>query len=324
MKKPWVDFAAVKQSVTMSMILTHYGVNWLREKDHELRGRCPIHKGGGEDAFHVNTEKDCFQCFSCKARGNVLDFVAAMEKCSVRDAGLKIQEWFEVSAVAGVNTATSPQLATKKDGAPKDREEGTAAAENKVLKFQLSGVDPAHEYLRDRGITNKTAETFGVGLFSGRGSMSGRVVIPIHNERGELVAYAGRSVDGSEPKYKFPTGFHKALELYNLHRITTDVKTVVLVEGFFDCIKVHEAGLPCVALMGSSLSERQEHLLCHHFTGAVLLLDGDEAGQRATDECLLRLGRRMWVKAIVVPEGKQPDQLSAAELWELLIPQAGR
>ena len=48
--------------------------------------------------------------------------------------------------------------------------------------------------------------------------MSGRVVIPIHNERGELVAYAGRSIDGSEPKYKLPAGFHKSLELFNLHR----------------------------------------------------------------------------------------------------------
>ena len=143
--------------------------------------------------------------------------------------------------------------------------------------------------------------------------MSGRVVIPIHNERGELVAYAGRSIDGSEPRYKFPAGFHKAAVLFNLHRVET-AREVVLVEGFFDCMKLWQAGFAPVALMGCSLSEQQERLLVERFQIAVLLLDGDEAGKLGTDECLLRLGRRMWVKAVVVPEGKQPDKLSVEEL----------
>ena len=110
----------------MSMLLDDYKVNWLQTKDHELRGRCPIHKGEGPDAFHVNEEKHCFQCFSCKARGNVLDFVAAMDKCSVRDAGLKIQEWFAVEAAESGSTVTSSQLATKKESAPEDRGERPA------------------------------------------------------------------------------------------------------------------------------------------------------------------------------------------------------
>jgi hypothetical protein len=78
---------------------------------------------------------------------------------------------------------------------------------NKPLSFQLQGVDAEHAYLQSRGITPETARTFGIGFFSGRGSMSGRVVIPIHNERGELVAYAGRATDDNEPRYKLPVGF---------------------------------------------------------------------------------------------------------------------
>src|SRR5882672_10288138 len=97
MEKNWVDFKAVKSAVSMQKLLDRYQINWLRKSGGELRGRCPIHKGDGQDAFHVNLTKNAFNCFSCHARGNVLDFVAAMEQCSVRDAGLKLKEWFAIT-----------------------------------------------------------------------------------------------------------------------------------------------------------------------------------------------------------------------------------
>ena len=307
MQDNWVDFKAVKAAVTMEMILGRYQINWLRKKDDELRGRCPIHQGEGTDTFHVSLSKNAFHCFSCKARGNVLDFVAAMEKCRVRDAALKLAEWFTITE----DKSPAPEAAK-----PESRVGESAAVVNKALNFQLKNVDPAHPYISGRGITRETAEAFGVGYFSGRGSMCGRVVIPIHNERGELVAYAGRSIDGSEPRYKLPAGFHKSVELFNLHRAIGESGDgrVVVVEGFFDCMKVSQAGLPCVALMGSSLSDAQEELLAGHFKNACLMFDGDEAGRRATDELLVRLGRRMYVWAAVLQEGAQPDQLSDEEL----------
>ena len=72
-------------------------------------------------------------------------------------------------------------------------------------------------------------------------------------------------------------------------------------------------------LLGSSLSEEQEELLATHFKRAMLMLDGDEAGRAATDECLKRLGRRMFVKALELPDGKQPDMLSREEIVLLLM-----
>src|SRR5690348_10169367 len=95
-KTDFVDFRQVKGAVTIRMALEHYGVNWLRKSGKELRGRCPIHKGDGGDAFYANEEKNAFHCFSCDAKGNVLDFVAAMENCTVRDSALKLSEWFGV------------------------------------------------------------------------------------------------------------------------------------------------------------------------------------------------------------------------------------
>ena len=151
--------------------------------------------------------------------------------------------------------------------------------------------------------------------------MHGRIVIPIHDEHGLLLAYAGRSIDETEPKYKLPSGFHKSLVLYNLQRLLPGDGAgarVVIVEGFFDCMKLHRAGLPAVALMGSSMSETQEQLLIQHFTAVWLLLDGDEAGQQATDELLVRLGRHLWVQAPRIEKGIQPDMLAEEELKRLL------
>ena len=316
MQNTYVDFRAIKEAVSIRMALDHYGVNWLRKSGDELRGRCPIHKGEGQNTFHAHLAKNAFQCFSCKARGNVLDFVAAMEQCTVRDAAIKLAEWFSIAS----NTQPPKPVTPKKATPVMSRGAGTL--QNTPLTFQLKDVEAKHPYLTERGIRLETAQQFGIGYFAGRGSMSGRIVIPIHDEFGKLIAYAGRSIDNGEPKYKLPAGFHKSLVLYNLHRAMTRnsvrVSTVVLVEGFFDCIKVHEAGYPCVALMGSSLSSEQEAVICRCFTGAVLLFDGDEAGKSATDECLGRLGRKLWVKAVSIPAGRQPDQLNSEELQALL------
>src|SRR5262249_18316657 len=140
------------------------------------------------------------------------------------------------------------------------QEEGSEEEINKPLSFKLKDVDPNHSYLKDRGFEIETLKHFEVGFFPGRGMMSGRVVIPIRNERGELIAYAGRSIDGTEPKYKLPPGFKKSEVLFNLNDVPfPKIKRVIVVEGFFDCMKVHQAGWEnVVALMGSSLSEAQE------------------------------------------------------------------
>jgi DNA primase len=114
MPSNWVDFPAVKQAVSMLMVLDHYQVKGLKAQGHELYGRCPIHKGEGSDAFRVSVQKNAFNCFSCHARGNVLDFVAAMEKCTVRDAALKLQEWFSVAAPEGSGAYEVLRRAAKK------------------------------------------------------------------------------------------------------------------------------------------------------------------------------------------------------------------
>jgi len=181
-------------------------------------------------------------------------------------------------------------------------------------------VDHEHGYLAERGIDRTTAVEFGVGFYARPGLMSGRIVIPIHNGRGEIVAYAGRALDDRVPKYKLPTGFHKSLELFNLHRaVAAGSTTVIVVEGYFDCMRVHQAGFPGgVALMGASLSARQECMLLGRFERVILLLDGDTTGRDGSRTIAARLSSRCPIVTVQLPDGTQPDQLSTTAIQNLL------
>ncbi|HLJ48458.1 MAG TPA: toprim domain-containing protein [Bryobacteraceae bacterium] len=309
----------------MEAAISRYGLKLKRVNKETLRGRCPLpshSSSASAQSFSINTAKNAWACQSdscAKARdgrrgGNVLDFVAAMERCGVRDAALKLQEWFGVAPPGAIEPKPAGETP------PKERvQEPEPQEPNKPLAFELGGIDPSHPYLATRGVSVETAQYFGAGFFPGRGSMAGRVVFPIHNKDAQLVAYAGRSIDETEPRWKFPPGFHKGQELYNLHRaIQAQNKLVVLVEGFFGCIQVCQSWYPTVALMGSSLSAMQEALICAHFTGAYLLFDGDPAGRQCTNDCLLRLGPKIWVKAILLPDGKQPDHFTPTELAQII------
>jgi len=94
---------------------------------------------------------------------------------------------------------------------------------------------------------------------------------------------------------------------------------VVVVEGYFDCLKVHQAGFPCVvALMGTVLSEALEPLLQERFRRVLLMPDGDDPGRRATDRIAAQMAGKCLVGLIAVPAGKRPDQLDRREIAALL------
>ena len=179
------------------------------------------------------------------------------------------------------------------------------------LNFKLTGIDCAHPYLAERGITEQTAREFGAGFYAGPGLMHSRLVIPIHNADGQLIAYCGRSVDKTQPRYRVPPGFAKSEILFNMHRAAAGLSnSVVVVEGFFDCMKVHQAGIrSVVALMGSVLYEPQRHDLLDRFSRVILLLDGDPTGRKASTVIAQRLARHCSVRAVLLPNGVQPDQL---------------
>jgi len=87
----WLDFASIKRDVTLESVLRRYRIKLQRSGKDRYRGSCPIHRGDGRDAFHVNLARNIFHCFSCGAGGTVLDFVAAMEGCSLFEAAQMVQ-----------------------------------------------------------------------------------------------------------------------------------------------------------------------------------------------------------------------------------------
>lgn len=333
-KTQYVDFKAVKQAVSILQILDHYNLTGrFKRNGDSLTGPCPLHNGQSPTQFRVSISKNCWNCFSeCKSGGNILDFVARKEDVSIREAALRIAGWFNLSFEKPIpndearpaEKAAPPETNPAKPSATKPEVESGA---NKPLGFQLQNLDAAHPYLTERGLTSETVAEFGLGLCN-KGSMTGHVVIPIHNAEGQLVAYAGRwpgTPPEDQPKYKLPPGFKKSLELFNLHRaIQSDgSQSLVIVEGFFGCVKLHQHGCrKVVALMGSSLSAAQEELIRKHTntnSHVIVMLDEDEAGQAGREDIACRLSRFCFVKVHQFNKpGAQPEHLSAEEVQELI------
>lgn len=311
MMAEWVSFAEVKAAVKMRLVLEDYGVLEKRRSGRDqYRGRCPIHQGEGRDAFHAHLGKNLFHCFACRAGGNVLDLVAALEQCSRREAALRLQRRYAANS--------SPQARQRGTGRGQLVTEKREA--NPVLSFALRGLITEHPYVSARGLSAATAARFGIGYHAGPGIMTGRLAIPIHDEQGRLVAYCGRSVAGELPRYKFPAGFRKSAVLFNYHRATAiSQRAVVVVEGFFDCMRVYQAGFASVvALMGAALSPSQADLLAGRFPEVVLMLDGDPAGQAGMHAATAALSRRCSVHQVVLALGTQPDQMSEEEIRDAL------
>jgi DNA primase len=336
-KSSFVNFKAVKAAITMEQVLQHYGLlDKFKRIGDSLSGPCPIHKGTNPTQFRVSLSKNIWKCFSeCHHGGNVLDFIVKMEDVSIHAAALKAVEWFKLdpdsmSADQEQDTEDTPgEKPEKASSSPsKPAVKTPAAAEEKsapnpVLKFKLDKLDRNHPYLAERGLTSKTIEEFEVG-FCAKGMMADRIAIPIRNAAGFIVAYVGRlpgEPTGDTPKYKLPQGFRKSLELFNFDRAIREPaeKPLVIVEGFFDCMKLHQEGYrKVVALMGSTMSTAQEELIRKHASSTsqiVVLLDEDDAGRAGRDDIACRLAKHCFVR--VFPFGvadTQPEHLSADEL----------
>jgi 5S rRNA maturation endonuclease (ribonuclease M5) len=307
------DFRSLKSRIPIDGVLARYGVKLRLAGPHTLCGPCPLptHTSGeSRQSFSVNLSLQVWSCHSAsciaarggRIGGHVIDLVAIMERCGLREAGLRLHDWFSVRAPHPLPAC--PVMAP------------SSAEPNRPLGFALQRIDTRHPYLARRGISPATARLFGVGIYHGDGFLAGRCVIPIRDEKSRLVAYAGRAVNGEQPRYRFPAGFRKSQLLFNLDRaMQTGGRNVIIVEGFFDALKIHQAGHPAVvALMGASFSQRQSELLLCCFARVTLMLDGDESGRRAAEDIARLLKPKVSVSKVELPNGAQPDHLSSAEI----------
>ena len=328
MASPWVSFDDIKAQASIEQILAHYDLlSSMKPKGKQLVGHCPFHENGNP-SFKVTPDRGIWHCFGCDIGGDVIDLVRYQEgftegkrAADRRKAALLIAEWYGIESKrpappSGRKAKTSTET---RDAAPqveeepaREREEAAAASGtetlvNPPLAFELKNLDADHAYLRERGLTEETIAAFGLGYFGGKGTMRGRIAIPIHDETGEhLLAYAGRwpgDPPEDEPKYKLPANFRKALVVYNLHRAREHAgEGLIVVEGFWSVFELWQKGRRnVVAVMGSSVSAEQEKLIVETVgpRGRVLLaFDGDAAGRKGMSDAAARLASQVFVRTV--------------------------
>ena len=340
-KRLWIDYSKVRSALSFGTVLNYYKIEHPLDKN-QVKVICPFHDERTA-SLSINLEAGKFQCFGCGAKGNTLEFVVLMERKNPDDKDDLHAGALVAIAICGLSPeefskrSTSPSAQKPAIAPPKEQkrtethlsppppssvdsdapEEVSKKQVNPVLELKLT-LDPAHPSLADRGITPEIAREFELG-YCAQGIMKDRIAIPIHNERAELVAFAGRYASEEIPagveRYRLPKKFHKSLVLYNLHRAKElGKKYLVLVEGFWSAMRLHRAGIPTAALLGSSCSPQQVELIRNAgFKFVILLLDGDEAGRKGTIDALGKLSRSVYVRQVELPDGMKPDAMP--ESW---------
>ena len=343
--RPYISFAEVKEKIPIPEVLAKLGVAdaFARQGD-VLAGVCPLpsHQHGpspNEEQFKINRKKGVWlwHCFGdCQKGGDVIELVKEMTGFDHAHVRFWFAEHFgdrltlikpRSSKNASKKATSGKQSKPKESPSPKETasDPSEEPAPLKRLRFQLN-LDPSVPYLRDRGLSDKTIERYGLGLCR-RGVLKDYVAIPVHDyprpEGNEPVAYLGRwpgddhDGSGGRPRYKWPDGFPKSRVVYGLHEALTDTngKPLVVVEGPFKVFHLVQSGFPnAVAVFGSSLSDVQAAILAETSRPIVLMFDGNEAGQAGMRIAAGKLITRAFVRVVKLPDGREPDDLVADEL----------
>jgi DNA primase len=323
----------------------------LQRKGREYQGLCPFHNEK-TPSFSVVEEKGFFHCFGCGAHGDVIGFVMRMENLSfpeaverlAAEAGLEVpkatpeeRRKFErasslATALEAGCTFFEQQLRTPAGREGLDYFHRRGLDDTTIARFRL-GYAPSGNQLRT-ALTRAgfdEAMLLEAGLL-GRNEERGesydyfrhRVIFPIADMRGRVVAFGGRVLDDDKPKYlnsRESDLFHKGRMLYGLahaRRTAQDTGELVVVEGYMDVIALHQAGFGfAVAPLGTALTETQVEELWRLVDEPILCFDGDEAGQRAAGRAVERVlpvlkpGKSLRFAAL--PVGQDPDSLVRGE-----------
>ena len=319
----------------------------LIRKGREYQGLCPFHKEK-TPSFTVNEDKGFFHCFGCQANGSVFDFIMETE-------GLSFPEAVErLASLAGMDVPRDTpeiQKQNRQRAGLYDVTEMAAKFFEKMLRMPEG--KSARDYLTNRGINNETISHFRLG-FAPSGSnklrtilsknnvqknlsvaaglliqpengepydrFRDRIIFPICDRQGRVIAFGGRIMTEGEPKYlNSPETalFHKGANLYGMHiaaPVARKTETMIVTEGYMDVIALSQAGFGyTVAPLGTALTEDQIRLLWKVIREPIMCFDGDSAGQRAAAKIavtalpLLKPGYGL--RFVLMPDGEDPDSL---------------
>lgn len=314
----------------------------LKRTGTDYRGPCPFH-GGTHRNFAVIPKKGIYYCYVCHEGGDAFTYL--MKRFGM-DYPSAVRE---VARRVGI---TVPERNERQGPDPREPLFGAVAVAQEWFASQLREspeAKPARAYLEQRHWDLQAVVPLGLG-YAPRGSafletarelgieedvlieaglvvrrddggtyprFRGRLIFPIHDLRGRVVAFGGRIIGQGEPKYlNSPESeiFHKGRTLYNLHHAKQGIRQaecVILVEGYFDVLRLNQAGFDhVVAPLGTALTAEQAQLLKRYTSRAILLYDSDAAGLRATFRSADELLRHEFeVGVATLPAGEDPDSL---------------
>lgn len=319
----------------------------LERKGSGYMGRCPFHNEK-TPSFSVHEGKQIFKCFGCGKGGNVVNFIMYAENLSYPEALEFLAERAGIKIEKSISKAQEERNRLRNDIFSVNR----AAA--RFFYETLKNSPNAQKYLYNRGIRAETVKRFGLGyaadnwdslykhfkqdgvavsdellekagLITRRKEKNGyydkfrnRVIFPIFDVSGNVIAFGGRVMDDSLPKYlnspETPV-YSKGNNLYALNIAKkSQSDRVIIVEGYMDCIALHKSGISwAVASLGTALTQSQAKLLKKYFSEVIIGYDADGAGQKATArglDILANAGFRVRVLALsaVDPNVKDPDE----------------
>jgi DNA primase len=334
----------VKREILARIDIGEYigGVVSLRKRGNDLVGLCPFH-GEKTPSFHVHPDRGFFKCFGCDAAGDVIRFVQLHDNLAFLDA-LRV-----LARRAGVELESEdPRAARVRSEKEAIYHANDIAARwfHRVL-VELPEGEPARAYVAGRGLTRETVAAFGLGFAPDRwdglvGELTragvdldlaaraglvkagqrgyydfyrGRVMIPTHAVTGEVIAFGGRLIGAGEPKYLNTSTtpvYTKGRFLYALgaaRRAAQRDGAIVVVEGYLDCIALHQAGVTnAVASLGTAFTPEQARELRKATENVFVCFDGDAAGRAATEKSVdLLVAEGIEARIVALPAGEDPD-----------------
>lgn len=322
----------------------------LERKGREFLAVCPFHNDT-KPSLSIVDDKGFYHCFACGAHGDVFKFL-------MENDGLKFMEAVEqVAALAGVEVPKeSPEEQQRAERRRSLQEVVDLACRWYERQLHTAAGEAGLRYLKERGLTDETLKTFRLGwapddrkalqrAMKAEGVetdvlveaglvkrydegeragetvdyMRGRVLFPITDRRGKVIAFGGRVLGDGQPKYLNSPDtplFHKGRVLYGLAQAREPAHKsgeLLVAEGYMDVIALAQAGFPAVAPLGTALTEDQIVELWRITPEPILCFDGDTAGQRAArracDRALPLLKPGHSLRFVTLPEGQDPDDL---------------
>jgi len=339
MRVPEGVLSEISDKINIAEVVGQYVT--LRSQGNRLVGLCPFH-AEKTPSFTVTPDKGLFYCFGCHKGGNVFTFVMEIEKVPFVDAVTLLAERAGVRIdLQGTSEADLRQNALRE---LYDRVAGSFT----YILNETSMGEAARSYLSRRGITDATRDAFRLGyapadrgwlygflrkhsyseeflrssgMFSSRYPQIAlywnRLMFPISNQTGSIVAFGGRTLSEGGPKYiNSPETdiFRKGENLFGIDKALPEIRregVFLIVEGYMDVLAMHQAGIPnTIAPLGTAFTEAQARRLRRYVERGVLIFDGDSAGVAATLKSVIvceRVGLRSEV--VELPGGSDPAEI---------------